>query len=72
MNKKSKGARGGVRLGAGRPVQTFPSRSYSFRFRQPLIDRLDALAEWLGLNRTEAIEWLIEEDFLRRARRDDS
>lgn len=69
MNKTK---RGGVRRGAGRPRQVFPSTLYAFRFRPEVVERLDALALWWGVNRTQAIEMLVTDDFLRRASSQDS
>lgn len=55
------GARGGARAGAGRPEALTPKTAYSLRLEDTTVERIERFAKARKLNRTQALETMVEE-----------
>jgi hypothetical protein len=52
---------GGQRDGAGRPPALTPKKSYTMRLEDTTVERVERFAKSRGLDRTKALETMIEE-----------
>lgn len=58
MSEKSQG---GARVGAGRPAKEWAKILYSMRLASSTVARIERFAASRGLNRTQALETIVEE-----------